>query len=427
MKAYRVLETYTREHGNPHVPRTHADTRLASWVWIQRQRRKGTYKPKGVVDFMPVEQVSLLDKLGFRWDARADKWVENFETLKAFNAKHGHCDVGLEETDDEDLKGWVRSQRAREVAGKLPTKQKQLLDGIGFNWHSEIRDRQWLEMYGHLKRYHTERGHADVPAKWKEDPKLATWVSNQRQRRKNGSLSEEEIQLLDELSLTWKSRDVGTWEDRLAEVTTFKTNHGHCEIPTIFPENPKLGRFVNSMRTKRNSGTLSADRIAKLDAVGFAWNSTRAAEIRVGEDGINGVWKVRFAELLAYKQTHGDCDVPAKRGDNEQFGNWVSMQRQLKKRGKLHPERLRLLEENGFIWEAGTAQKSWEGRYAELLQFKSVHGSCDVPARWPDNPPLSHWVINQRQYKRLGKLNPEYERLLNEAGFIWAKMSPRKR
>lgn len=72
MKWYRELETYTQEHGSPQVPRTHANTKLANWVWIQRQRRKGTLKHNGIVGLMTSEQVSLLDKLGFPWDARGE-------------------------------------------------------------------------------------------------------------------------------------------------------------------------------------------------------------------------------------------------------------------------------------------------------------------------------------------------------------------
>jgi len=59
--------TYVREHGNPNVLRTYHNTELASWVWIQRQRRKGTKKRKAKVDLITAEQESLLDKLGFRW------------------------------------------------------------------------------------------------------------------------------------------------------------------------------------------------------------------------------------------------------------------------------------------------------------------------------------------------------------------------
>ncbi len=95
-------------------------------------------------------------------------------------------------------------------------------------------------------------------------------------------MPDEEFALLNELGLTWQSREVGTWEDRLAEVAAFKTSHGHSDIPTVFAENPKLGRFVNAMRTQRNRGALSTERIAKLDAIGFAWVSRRKSNVKFG-------------------------------------------------------------------------------------------------------------------------------------------------
>lgn len=423
-KWYRELEAYAREHGNPHVPRSYSNKKLASWVWIQRQRRNGTLKSKGKVrDQMTAEQEALLTNIGFRWDAREEQWLESLERLKLFKAKHGHCDVGIEETDDEELSGWVRLQRVRHSKGEIPSDRKTLLDGIGFDWSGESAKRAWREMYDCLKHYQAEHGDADVPAKWNENPKLATWVSNQRQRRKKETISEEEIQLLDELDFTWKSRDVGTWEDRLAEVAAYKAQHGHCEIPLKYPENPKLGRFVNNMRSHRNSGNLSADRIAKLEAIGFVWASTQRADVLIGDKKVSAVWKVRFDELLAYKKAHGDCNVPAKWRENERLGNWVSMQRQLRKRGKLHPEHLTLLEINGFIWEQGTGQKTWDERYVDLLKFKESHGNCDVAKGNQDDPSLGVWVVNQRSNRKRGKLAPEHERLLNEAGFIWEKRS----
>ena len=71
MKWYRELEAYAKANGNPHVPRTHANAKLASWVWTQRIRRYRTY---GDTPPLTEEQVALLDKLGFRWDVREEKW-----------------------------------------------------------------------------------------------------------------------------------------------------------------------------------------------------------------------------------------------------------------------------------------------------------------------------------------------------------------
>jgi len=338
---YRELESYWCEHGDSNIPRTHPNTKLASWVWIQRQRRRGTSSKAG--DTMTPEQVSLLDKLNFLWDVRDDKWAENIRNLKLFKEQHGHCEVDLIESDGDAFCRWFVNQRSLGAAGNMDATRLAQLNDLGFPWTSGMNDRRWHDMYERLKRYHSTYGNSDVPSRWKDDPKLAAWLTVQRGLRKQGQMSDERVCLLDELNVTWKSRDVGTWEDRLAEVVAFREKHGHCEIPTTYPENQKLGRFVNSMRTTRIAGELSAERIAKLDAVGFPWVSSRRAIV-------GGTWQIRFDELVRYKEEYGDCNVPNVWPLNTQLGRWVDNQRSSRKAGKLAPERERLLESIGFVW-----------------------------------------------------------------------------
>lgn len=88
---------------------------------------------------------------------------------------------------------------------------------------------------------------------------------------------------------------------------------------------------MNNTRTQRNSGKLAPDRIAKLNALGFVWKSSRTVQV-VGE-GINAAWKTRYDELRLYKTMHGDCKVPTEWPQNPQLAHWVVRQRQLKKRG----------------------------------------------------------------------------------------------
>jgi predicted helicase len=170
MKWYRELEAYARAHGSPHVPRSHANTKLASWVWIQRVRRD---KPYGNTPPLTNEQVALLDKLGFRWDPLEEEWVARLEQLKQFKEQHGHYEVGLVAVADADLRKWVNAQRSSLAQGKLDIERKAKLDALGFPWTSEVHDRRWGEMYECLKNYHTQHGNADVPNNWNGNPKLA--------------------------------------------------------------------------------------------------------------------------------------------------------------------------------------------------------------------------------------------------------------
>ncbi|HEY5894486.1 MAG TPA: Helicase associated domain protein [Chthoniobacterales bacterium] len=195
MKWYRELETYAREHGNPHVPRTHENTKLANWVWIQRSRLD-----KACNNERPLtpEQISQLDKIGFRWDPHEEKWAARLEELKRFKEQNGHCKVDLV-PDAGDLLGWVNHQRSMLARGKTEAERKAKLDALGFSWTREISDHKWNEMYDRLKNYHTQLGNADVPNRWKDDLKLAAWVGQQRQRRKKGLITDEQLHLLDEL------------------------------------------------------------------------------------------------------------------------------------------------------------------------------------------------------------------------------------
>ena len=228
-------------------------------------------------------------------------------------------------------------------------------------------------------------------------------------------IADEQMRLLDKLGFTWQHRERGIWDDRLAEVAAYKAKEGNCEIPLNYPENPKLGRFVNAMRTQRNNGTLSADRIAKLDALGFVWASSR--KTLVDWERISADWQARFDELLRYKETHGDCDVPAKWRENPQLGNWVSQQRQNRKSGTLHPERQRRLDEIGFDWRSENRKEEWTTRFEQLKAYKERFGNCRVPVKWKENPQLGVWVTNQRHRLKSGTLSLEKEKLLVELGF----------
>jgi superfamily II DNA or RNA helicase len=352
MKWYRELEKYTLENGNPHIPARHPNSKLASWVWIQRQRRKGTYKTKGAFDLITDEQIHLLDALGFHWDARygraSEYWLKGLEQLKKFREQHGHCNLSKVEKCDDRLKAWASYQRARIAQDKIDPDHKAQLDALDFSSTRDAIDYHWNQMYERLKQYHATNGSADVPNRWPEDIKLASWVSQQRQRRKNNQLSQDEFSLLDELKFTWQFRERGSWDDRLAELIQFKAKNGHFEVPLNCTEVPKLGRFVRNMRAKRNNVTLLPDRIAKLDGIGFNWVSSK--KVLVGGEGITAEWQASFDELLEYYETHGSCNVPYTWPQNPRLAHWVSRQRHLKRQKKLHPKREEKLKRIGFNW-----------------------------------------------------------------------------
>ena len=58
----------------------------------------------------------------------------------------------------------------------------------------------------------------------------------------------------------------------------YKRKHGDCSVPKGWAEDPRLGRWVSTQRVcKRKldrgepSGGMTAERAARLTALGFAW------------------------------------------------------------------------------------------------------------------------------------------------------------
>jgi superfamily II DNA or RNA helicase len=422
MRRYKALERYTLQHGSPHVPRMYSDRKLAKWVWIQRHRKAGDYKPGGRLDLITEEQTALLDKLGFRWTLYEDRWLQSFNELKAFKEKYGHCSVSSH-NDRPELTKWVYEQRRQLSNGELDPERKAKLDAIGFSWLGVgKKDEQWEQMYTEFEQYRRSHGNIDVPV---SNEKLTHWIWGQRQRRMAGKLSQHRIRRLDKLGFRWQLQERRKWNDRLSDIAEFKAQHGHCNVPVNYREDPSLGRFVANMRSQRRQGILSAERIAKLDKLGFRWwgDAKKGPGMkRVTDDGTSEAWRERFADLLRYKRVHGNCDVVRVKGDeNKKLGNWVSQQRVFYHRGSLDPTRVKLLEEAGFKWAVAVPKQKWSERYSALLQFKSRTGNCDVPTAYKDDPSLGQWVANQRRLKNAGKLKVTRQRLLEEVGFTWNK------
>ena len=74
------------------------------------------------------------------------------------------------------------------------------------------------------------------------------------------------------------------WEAQLARLAAYKAEHGDCNVPKDWAEDPKLGKWVDTQRKfKRKldrgepSEGMTAARAVKLDALGFKWNSRNAA------------------------------------------------------------------------------------------------------------------------------------------------------
>jgi superfamily II DNA or RNA helicase len=136
------------------------------------------------------------------------------------------------------------------------------------------------------------------------------------------------------------------------------------------------------------------------------------------------VWRTHYLALIAFRDRVGHCRVPENWPENKKLAKWVKTQRVRRQRGKLSAERIMMLERVGFEWEV--LSMSWHDRLEELRQYKLQRGHTRVPARWPENQPLASWVTEQRYRYRRNKLTSEQINVLNESGFEWEVQQTRE-
>mmetsp|Transcript_8507 Transcript_8507/g.12106 ORF Transcript_8507/g.12106 Transcript_8507/m.12106 type:complete len:783 (-) Transcript_8507:16-2364(-) len=153
-----------------------------------------------------------------------------------------------------------------------------------------------------------------------------------------------------------------TWTSPFKRLVEFKRIHGNASVPARNLTDPKLGHWVMTQRRqyqllqKGKPSRMTKERVDLLEGLGFQW-SIRTNPVTM--------WKMRFEELVEYKELNGGCLVPQRYHENPQLGTWVNTQRrhfkllQEEKRSCMTKERLEKLNAIGFSWStSGKASSS---------------------------------------------------------------------
>lgn len=124
-----------------------------------------------------------------------------------------------------------------------------------------------------------------------------------------------------------------------SRLRTYKKRHGDCNVPGIWKQDPSLQFWVQGQRKLKEMGQLYPERIRRLDAQGFTWDTSRVQK-----------WEAMYSRLCTYKKRYGDCNVTRNLKQDRSLALWVGTQRQRKAKGRLSPERIRRLKTLGFAW-----------------------------------------------------------------------------
>ena len=199
----------------------------------------------------------------------------------------------------------------------------------------------------------------------------------------------------------------------------YYNEHGNLDVPRDYVDENgvKLYLWMCSIRASRSgvkpNYRITDEQIQKLDELGFRWKSTKEIQ-----------WENGYSHAEEYFETFGNLNTPSlyESPDGFKLGNWISVQKQNYRIGRLKKERKEKLDKLGLVFEK---PDSWEVRFSIAEEyFKEHHDLLSMPSNYQkDKICIGQWLSEQRQIyrgNRKGKsLTEEQIKRLESIGMYW--------
>jgi hypothetical protein len=416
---FRMLAIFHRTHGHCDVPPDSRPDSLGTWVEQQRARAH-------VGRLNPIQR-RRLKKLGLVLEpaqlrSSDDFWTDMYQALVEFHRQHGHTRVPRDYEPEPRLRGWLNRQLCRGGQGRLTPLRREMLSLLGIQFPNRPRlekETSWELRFKELALFKDQHGHLTVPRppRGVNDPlrRLSVWLANQRQSHVAGRLRPDRARRLRNLGVDLRDYEVrlaDRWDTYFSTLASFKRRFGHLSVPRDWPENLRLGDWLNQQKTFYIHDKLAPGRHRRLVQLGVVFCETG--------DARQERWDKMYALLVQFKEQHGHCDVPTRRPPHDELGQWLRQQRLFGRQQGLPSDRRERLLALGVRFEhratGPPGSLTWDEMFELLRQYHQEHGHWRVPARSRNWHGLGRWLLTQRLYARRGTLSPERRSKLESLG-----------
>ena len=285
-----------------------------------------------------------------------------------------------------------------------------------FSRLNDVLTVSWQTMFEQAKKYYSENGDLEVPARFitNDGYSLGHWIYNQRAVRKGqqtGNLSEEQIEKLNSIGMRWNLYTDYSWEKNFNAAKDYYEKNGHLDVPSRFVtrDGLPLGEWLSSLRTWESSGIhpkyLSAERKKQLESIGMIWSK------------LDYYWEQNFSEALRYYRKNGDLLVPSNfvTDNGMRLGSWIFRQRKLHsgscKGTPLTAEQTARLNSIGMVWEP---EDPWLMSFNLVKGYYKEHGNINISQSTVVNGVwLGKWIAEQKKRLKSGKHSDKQREYLN--------------
>ena len=415
---FAKAKAYFETHGNLNVPnryKTEEGYSLGAWIATQRRVRAGRQYGN-----LTPERIAKLDSIGMVWENRLElAWERGCRAAKAYYEEHGNllADIEYVNPDGYPLGAWLANQRSLKVRSLLPPCREEKLDEIGMVW-SKI-DYFWERNFRAAEAYYREFGNLNIPidCKTPEGLTLGRWLPVQRQYRREGRLSEEQVHRLTEIGIAWEPRR-SQWETMFAAAEAYCQENGNLDVPAAYQtkDGLNLGKWIRRQREAYLKGRQGGkpypeEQARRLERIGMVWD-------------LGDPWEVRYRLAKAYFEAHGDLNMPGDYvAEGVWLGKWLNEQKQIylgRRPGKrLTEEQISRLEAISVSW-TNRSEQSWEEQYREAKQYFEEYGNLSVPEGYlgQNGKRLDLWLKKQRSKGRKNEFTQQMREKMSDIEFL---------
>lgn len=268
-----------------------------------------------------------------------------------------------------------------------------LIDNIKISYYEQLNT-NWDKMYNELKMFVTE--HKRMP-KHSENAVLDEWCNTQKKKRKEGMLSEEKQNLLDDIGFVWNKFD-HAWEQGFKGLKEFFEKNKREPVAegsnTSKPkEEAAAAKWLGYQRDAYRKGVLSKEKIERLKPYVKSWDLAN-----------DKIWEEQFEKFKNFVLKNQK--FPMDQGDEQYIYRWVNKQKTIFEAGKLKQEYVDRLDGVYKDWSLTGKERLWKAQYALLEKFLEefkktpfVHSEDQQEVR------TAIWFANQRKLYARSSLN----------------------
>ena len=421
---------------------------------IQRKQGKSNKKIKiRNTDFdINIENKDLYEILRYVRDRiNPNNWDMMYELAKKYYEYHGNLKIPCSfktingyESDENgyNLGVWINTQRLSYKKGTLSEDRIEKLKEIGMIFEDVHKD-TWNKMYELAKKYYEHYGDLKIPCSFKtvngyevyeNGYSLGTWISSQRVKYKNGTLSEDKIKQLEEIGMIFEIKQHVAWNKMYELAKKYYEHYGDLKIPCSYKtingyeidkNGYNLGFWISNQRVKYKNGTLSEDRIKKLEKIGMTFKN-------INDD----TWNKMYELAKKYYEHYGNLKIPCSfktingydtDENSYNLGAWINTQRMSYKKGILSEDKIKKLKKIGMMFE-NVNDDTWNKMYELAKKYYEHHGNLKIPRSFKtvngydtdeDGYNLGAWINTQRFSYKKGTLFEDRIKKLEEIGMMW--------